>query len=78
MNTGLAGPFGTRLADTAICYAAYAGTPEQQADPYNGDVQLTNWFTSACVLSLPTSKRSLPSARPQKGLLGLIQEHGEL
>lgn len=74
-TAGLAGPFGPRLADTATCAAAYAGTPIQQADPYNGNIQLKNWFTSACILSLPqTAKRSVEEQLPwaNKGVTGFL------
>ena len=82
-TTGLAGPFGPRLADTATCAAALAGTPEQQADPYNGDVQLKNWFLSACVLSLPDmAKRSLePNQQApwiNKGVNGFLRHQLQL
>lgn len=87
MGASLAGPFGPRLADTAACFAAYAGTPSQQANVYAGNVQLKNWFLSACVLSLPSivAKRSVDQQQQpelpswtNKGVVGFLNRNREL
>jgi len=48
-GAGLAGQFGPRLFDTPTCWASQFGTPAQKAEPWKGNIQLGNWFGTACV-----------------------------
>jgi hypothetical protein len=48
MSTRVAGGF-DRFYDTATCFAALYGTPQQKANPLKGNIQLDNYFSPFCL-----------------------------
>ncbi len=66
MTTRVAGGW-DRLYDTPTCWASLYGTAEQKLNPFEGNVQVENFFTPACLfLGQPYTISNTPARRNKK------------